>query len=209
VAKIKICGLFRPEDIDYANDASPDYIGFVFAPGRRHIDPSGATRFRGRLKEGIVPVGVFVNHPIDEIAALFRDGIIGMAQLHGNENAAYIRRLREDRGVPVIKAIRPDAIYAAKGDAGLADYCLIDSGAGSGRAFDWNLLGAHSASLVPWFLAGGIGVENIEAALSTGPYGIDVSSGAETDGVKDRDKMITLVRAARTPVSKNSGTGSA
>ncbi|MDR0390038.1 MAG: phosphoribosylanthranilate isomerase [Spirochaetaceae bacterium] len=229
MARIKICGLFRDEDIDYANEAGPDYIGFVFAPGRHQICPARAARFRERLDKNIVPVGVFVNQAIDGIAALFRDKVIGMAQLHGDEDARYIRRLRESCGVPVIKVFRVERPYdplPAAGEAAcLADYCLVDSGAGSGRTFDWKLLarpelsgdaviradsslgesdsapgaGFFAAVLKgrPWFLAGGIGLENMEAALATGAYGIDVSSGAETDGVKDREKMIQLVHLAR------------
>jgi phosphoribosylanthranilate isomerase len=214
MAKIKICGLVREEDIDYANEAAPDYIGFVFAPGRRQIDFIRAAHLRGRLGGGIIPVGVFVNQAIADIAALFRDRVIGVAQLHGDEDVRYIRRLREVSGVPVIKVFRVGATPRDAADAAelafrLADYCLVDSGAGSGRAFDWKLLAApagggpapdgfYSGLLKGrrWFLAGGIGLENITAALATGAYGVDVSSGAETDGVKDRAKMIQLVYLA-------------
>jgi phosphoribosylanthranilate isomerase len=201
--KVKICGLFREEDIDYANEARPDYIGFVFAPGRRHINPHDAARLRRRLDDGIVPVGVFVNHRIEDIALFFRDGLIGAAQLHGEEDEGYIMRLKERCGVPLIKAVKAGAAVPE----GLgsfprgADYYLFDSGAGSGRTFDWSLLRnspfftLHPA--LPWFLAGGIGLSNITEALDTGCYGVDVSSGAETGGVKDREKIKALVKAVR------------
>ncbi|MDR0598444.1 MAG: phosphoribosylanthranilate isomerase, partial [Treponema sp.] len=84
MGKIKICGLFREDDIDFANDAAPDYAGFVFAPSRRQVSPAQAARLRERLRDGVVPVGVFVNAAAALVAALFRDGVVGMAQLHGD-----------------------------------------------------------------------------------------------------------------------------
>ena len=110
--KIKICGLFREADMDFANEAGPDFTGFVFAESRRRVSPVQAARLRSRLREGIIPVGVFVDSPAEEIAALYRDGLIGMAQLHGGEDAAYIRRLKTLSAsggaapVPVIKVLR-------------------------------------------------------------------------------------------------------
>ena len=101
--KIKICGLFRSEDIDYVNEACPDYAGFVFAESRRKVSPEKAEGLRQKLKPGITPVGVFVNAPIAEIAALYRNGIIEIAQLHGAENEEYIKRLKEECNIPVIK----------------------------------------------------------------------------------------------------------
>jgi phosphoribosylanthranilate isomerase len=220
VAKIKICGLFREADIEFANEAGPDFIGFVFAESRRRVSPGEAARLRSRLREGIVPVGVFVNAPAEEIAALYRDGLIAVAQLHGEEDAAYIRRLKTlsaaggQPPVPVIKTLRVTGpVEAAALEAPAADYLLLDSGSGSGQAFDWTLLANWNAAVgnkvkaehdrenaLPWFLAGGISLENIGRALSYRPFGIDVSSGAETGGVKDREKMIALVRRAREAV---------
>jgi phosphoribosylanthranilate isomerase len=149
VAKIKICGLFREADIEFANEAEPDFIGFVFAESRRRVSPGQAARLRSRLREGIIPVGVFVNAPAEEIAALYRDGLIAMAQLHGKEDAAYIRRLKTlsaaggQSSIPVIKALRiTGPIEAAALENPAADYLLLDSGSGSGQPFDWALL-AH------------------------------------------------------------------
>jgi phosphoribosylanthranilate isomerase len=229
--RIKICGLFREEDTDYANESMPDYIGFVFAPGRRQLNARDAARLRRRLDDRIIPVGVFVNHRIEDIASFFRNGLIGAAQLHGEENGEYIMRLRACCDIPLIKAVR-----AGEGGSGPegppvppgADCYLFDSGAGSGRTFNWELLdkftgpgsgfvtgtskiqnapGINSifgflnpASAIggrPWFLAGGIGLANIDAALDTGCSGVDISSGAESGGVKDREKMAALVKAVR------------
>jgi phosphoribosylanthranilate isomerase len=210
--KIKICGLFREADIDYVNEAKPDYIGFVFAESRRQLTPALAERLRQRLEEGIVPAGVFADAPSGEIIALYRDGVIDIAQLHGREDEAYIAGLKDlsagcGRGViPVIKAIAGDRaarISAAAQVPESADFLLLDSGAGSGRTFDWAALGPLRSGAVPaqkpWFLAGGIGLHNLAEALRLEPFGVDISSGAERDGVKDREKILRLVAQVRVP----------
>jgi phosphoribosylanthranilate isomerase len=227
MAKIKICGLSRGEDIEYANEAQPDYIGFVFAESRRKISPEKGARLRSLLDGGIIPVGVFVNAPIENIAALYSDDIIDIAQLHGDEDSAYINKLKEataadKRGVvKIIKAIKvgaaPPENAALKGNPSLhenaawgvalpesgADYYLFDNGGGTGKTFDWATIkkmqdkSDTSLPTRPWFLAGGIGLHNIAEALSLGSFGIDISSGAETDGVKDREKMIALTSMVR------------
>jgi phosphoribosylanthranilate isomerase len=216
MVKIKICGLFRGEDAGYANEAAPDYIGFVFAPkSRRRVSPGGAAAIREKLREGIVPVGVFVNAAVDDIAALYRDGVIAMVQLHGGETDEYVDRLRERCGAPLVRAVRAEDLARSAGPgpsalfAGSADYLLIDNGSGgTGRSFDWKLLDAlrnpaaragesPQRTFPPFFLAGGIGLHNIDAALACRPYAVDVSSGAETGAVKDREKMIRLVEKVR------------
>jgi phosphoribosylanthranilate isomerase len=193
--KIKICGLRREADIAYANAAAPDYIGFVFANSRRRVSYEEAARLRAGLSRGIAPVGVFQNAPARDIAALYRDGVITLAQLHGNEDDTYIAALKQLCGVPVIRAVvvRTPA-DAARRDGSEADFLLYDSGGGTGVAFDWNLIAGREK---PFFLAGGIGPDNIEDALDRRPYAVDISSGAETDGVKDAEKMAALVRAVR------------
>jgi phosphoribosylanthranilate isomerase len=203
--KIKICGLSRPEDIDYANEAGPDFIGFVFAPSRRQVTPALAVRLRDGLSDGIVPVGVFVNAPAEDVAALYRDGIISVAQLHGSEDAEYIALLKEKTAlggnppVPVIRAIQSGELKSprvAYNVALYADYYLVDNGAGSGKTFDWNILRSVSFDK-PWFLAGGIDAGNIGRAIAQNPFALDVSGGAETDGVKDREKIARLTELAK------------
>ncbi|MDR2435391.1 MAG: phosphoribosylanthranilate isomerase [Treponema sp.] len=205
--KIKICGLFRGEDIDYVNEARPDYAGFLFAQSRRNVSPGQAARMRRRLSDAIVPVGVFVNAPIEVIASLYRDGVITAAQLHGNEDDEYIIRLKEasERGgqksMLIIKTLKSDELEAGKTTASNSDCYLIDSGAGSGRAFNWEILDPRKARWdsggKPWFLAGGIGLENIEKAITFKPFAMDISSGAETDGKKNREKIIQLTTIVR------------
>jgi len=180
--KIKICGLFREQDIDYVNEAKPDYAGFVFAESKRKVSPAFAAELRRCLLDEIIPVGVFVNAVVADIVALYNENIISIAQLHGTEDDEYITRLKEASAtggkmpVEVIKTIKigdlppcnsvssvVDSSLAANSsllDTG-ADYYLIDSGAGSGKPFNWELLNSPRVEAIkakPWFLAGGIGL---------------------------------------------------
>jgi phosphoribosylanthranilate isomerase len=197
MAKIKICGLFREEDIGFVNESLPDYIGFVFAPSHRQVSESRACFLRQRLASGITPVGVFVNAAPDAILRLCRDGVIAAVQLHGGEDESYIGRLKARCSLPVIKAIRCGGAAARAGIGTCADYFLFDSGkGGTGVAFNWSRI-PPVADGTPWFLAGGITVNTIADALSRGPYCVDVSSGAETDGIKDKDKIRELVHRVR------------
>jgi phosphoribosylanthranilate isomerase len=199
--KIKICGISRDEDVDSLNEAMPDYIGFVFAKSKRQISPAQALRLRRRLADGIVPVGVFVNAPLEDIITLYFDGVISIAQLHGNEDEAYIKRLIEASAkcgtpVPVIKVMRGEELTRGAALTTDADYYLIDSGAGSGKTFDWNVLNSCQFDKL-WFLAGGINADNIAQAMSYQPFCIDISGGAETNGVKDREKIVQLTAMVR------------
>lgn len=196
--KIKLCGLTRPCDIEAVNELQPDYIGFVFAKkSRRYVSPEKAEELKAMLAPGIQAVGVFVNEEPEQIAALLEAGTIDVAQLHGQESETEIRRLRELTNHPMIQAFRIDTEQdVERANASTADYVLLDSGAGgTGTVFDWNLLQAIRR---PYFLAGGLDTENlgtVKAKLN--PYGIDVSSGIETDGYKDKEKMTAFVAAAR------------
>lgn len=198
MTKIKLCGLKRPQDIQAANELLPAYIGFVFAPkSRRYVHPDRAEELRRMLNPGIIPVGVFVNETPETVAALLDRGIIDIAQLHGKEDAAYIRRLRQLTKKPLIQAFRVDTpADVAAAQASTADYVLLDSGAGgTGTCFDWSLLQDIQR---PYFLAGGLTPENVGGAVATlHPYAVDVSSGIETDGAKDKEKMTQFVRAVR------------
>ena len=196
--KIKICGLFRCEDIEYANEALPDYAGFVFAESRRQVSCEKAAELRKRLDRRISAVGVFVNNDVDFIADLVHNNIIDIVQLHGAENEDFVRRLHKK--IPpestVIKAFsvnsREDIERAAEFPS---DFMLLDNGrGGTGQAFAWELLHENMPERV--FLAGGVNTENIAQAAKLRPYCIDVSSGAETDGFKDREKILKLVQTA-------------
>ena len=198
MSKVKICGLSRAEDVTAVNRALPDYIGFVFAPSRRHVDERTAAVLKERLDRRIKAVGVFVNQEIETVAGLYRSGAIDLAQLHGDEDADYIARLKERCGCPVIKAISVG--NALPPLPGTADYYLFDTlsdgRGGTGKAFDWSVLQKYGG--LPYFLAGGLSIANITDAIhSLAPFCIDVSSGAETDGKKDADKIVQIVRLVR------------
>lgn len=196
--KIKLCGLTRPCDIEAVNELQPDYIGFVFAKkSRRYVSPEKAEELKAMLAPGIQAVGVFVNEEPERIVSLLEAGTIDVAQLHGQEGEREIRRLRELTDHPLIQAFRIDTEQdVERANASTADYVLLDSGAGgTGTVFDWDLLQAIRR---PYFLAGGLDTENlgtVKAKLN--PYGIDISSGIETDGYKDKEKMTAFVAAAR------------
>ena len=200
MTKIKICGLSRPQDIDYVNEAVPDFCGFIIGvPGsRRNVSPETVRALRKELNPKICPVGVFVNADPKDIVSLVRDGTISMVQLHGQEDESYIAALRREITAPIAKAFsvrsRTDLALA---ETSSADHILLDHGSGgTGETFDWSLLTALSRSYI---LAGGLMPENLGAAIRTlHPWAVDLSSGVETDGKKDRDKILAAVKAART-----------
>lgn len=203
MTKIKLCGLTRPCDIETANELKPDYIGFVFAKAsRRYTEPSRAAELKALLRSDISAVGVFVNEEPESVASLLKQGIIDIAQLHGGEDEDYIRRLRALTDAPVIKAFRIDTerdVSAAEKSG--ADYVLLDSGnGGTGTVFDWSLLERIQR---PYFLAGGLNPENAARAVGAlHPFAVDVSSGIETNKLKDAEKMRTFVRAVRDQAGK-------
>lgn len=211
--KIKLCGMMKPCDIEYANRIKPDFVGFIFANTRRKISAAQAKQFREALDAEIPAVGVFVNEDIPVIASLVQDGCIDMIQLHGEEDADYIRCLREVCDVPVIKAVKVQTVEQIRQTAALpVDYLLLDTYrkgvlGGTGEAFDWELLREAKAAAgdaaegelfgKPYFLAGGLHAGNLREAAALGSYGLDVSSGIETDGSKDFTKMVEVMELVR------------
>lgn len=195
---IKICGLMREEDIACVNIWKPDLAGFVFAPAsRRYITPELAKRFRRQLDPQIQAVGVFVNEKPELVAELLEQGVIQIAQLHGQENEAYIQKLRSLTGARLIQAFRVENREdVRRAEQSPADDILLDHGAGgTGESFDWDLLKEISR---PYILAGGLDCGNIGQALAqASPWGVDVSSGVETDGKKDAKKIEAFIRSVR------------
>ncbi len=199
MTRIKICGLYRHQDIEYVNEAKPDYCGFIinFPRSHRNLTPEQVRALRAGLAPEITPVGVFVDSSVETVAALLNDGIIGVAQLHGHEDEAFIAALRSAApGCTVWKAFKvrtPADLEAA--NASSADMVLLDNGYGTGAAFDWSLAGGVQR---PYILAGGLTPENIhEAIQKLHPWGLDISSGVETDKQKDFTKILAAVAAAR------------
>lgn len=197
MTKIKLCGLTRPEDITAANVLEPDFVGFVFAPkSRRCVTAEQSKALRNHLLPSIQAVGVFVDEEPERVADLLEEGIIDLAQLHGGEDEDYLKRLRALTEKPILQAFpikTPKDLERAQ--ASSADNILLDSGAGTGATFDWGLL---TSVRRPYFLAGGLGPDNVAQAIGfLHPWGVDVSSGIETGGVKDFHKMAAFVAAVR------------
>lgn len=206
MVKIKICGMRRLEDIEMANKYNPDYIGFVFAKSPRKVSYEQAKELSSHLNEDIVPVGVFVNEHMKLIVDLFKDGIIEIAQLHGDEDEKYIRNLKaksiEETGneIKVINAIeiKDDVDYNDKlleWRDSVSDYFILDSGKGSGKTFNWDSIDKNNDFFKnSIFLAGGLNSENLTQAIEEfNPFAVDLSSSVETDGFKDEEKIKEII----------------
>ena len=196
--KIKICGLRRREDILAVNESGPDYCGFIieFPKSFRSVTAEKVRELVKELSSEIQPVGVFVNEDADKVVSLLESGVIDLAQLHGNEDASYLKKLREKTKKPLIQAVRAvDRMVLKAAEQSTADYIMADSGAGTGKTFDWKIL---SEIRRPYFLAGGLDEKNVGVAIKElHPFAVDVSSGIETDGKKDPEKIEAFIRAVR------------
>ena len=202
MSKIKICGIQYEEEIEFLNLLKPDYIGFVFATSRRQVDYYKARQLKMYLQPSIQSVGVFVNHNIEEIIQLAEEKVIDLVQLHGDEDEVYIETLKRYIRLPLIKAIQVgteiDLLEHELLD-GAADYYLLDKKSekgygGTGESFNWDLLRNIDR---PYFLAGGIGIDNIDEALKYRSYCIDLSSKVETNGRKDMHKVKEVIEKVR------------
>ena len=197
MAKIKICGLKRLEDVEIVNKYKPDFVGFVFADSKRKVTPDLARQMKQNLDDSIQSVGVFVDAAIDEILEIHKRGIIDMAQLHGRESEDYIEKLKKksNNQLKIINAIEmDDEKDLLEYDNSTADYLLFDSGKGSGKTFDWRLIRKDLKK--EFFLAGGLNYQNISRAINEfDPYAIDLSSSVETNGYKDELKIKKVMEA--------------
>lgn len=201
MSKIKLCGLKRPEDIEAVNIAGPDYIGFVFANTRRMVTREQAINLKRMLDKNIKAVGVFVNENINFVSELANEHTIDVIQLHGDEDNLYISELRSLTAAPIIKAVRvksrDDIINAQNTDA---QYLLLDAYhpqqyGGTGESFNHSFI---PENIKPYFLAGGINADNICNVIKNfNPYCIDLSSAIETNGLKDKNKILKIVELVR------------
>lgn len=194
--KVKICGLYREEDIAFANFVHPEYVGFVFAKSKRQITREQAREYRKWLSRDIQVVGVFVNAQLQEIIDICREGSIDLVQLHGGEPEEFVCFVKAMTGKPVIKAVeihsKTDVEKVLDSEA---DYLLFDQGKGEGKTFDWSILPKINR---PYFLAGGLDCNNVKDAITVlQPYAVDVSSGVEQEGKKNFDKMKEFVKVVR------------
>ncbi len=195
--KIKICGLFQEGDFVAVNKVLPDYIGFVFAKSRRMVDFQLAYKISSNLNPNIKKVGVFVNEKIENILKLHEAKIIDIAQLHGDEGENFIENLKSSSNMKIIKAVKPGVATVLPQNA---DYILFDTpdknlAGGTGKTFDWSLIPSIDK---PIFLAGGLNAGNICQALErVSPFAVDISSGVETNGHKDFQKILEIVNLVR------------
>lgn len=195
--ELKICGLKRLEDIVAVNRHGADYAGFVFfEKSKRYVDPYKANELISLLRTDIKPVGVFMDEPLDNVVRIARISGVELVQLHGHESEEYVEYVKRTLDRPVIKAYKASeegALEKAANSA--ADYVMIDSGAGSGKKFDWSILKDFKRD---YFLAGGLDPESVgEAIRMLEPFAVDVSSGVETDGIKDEKKIAEFIKAVR------------
>ena len=215
--KVKMCGISKVETIPAVVEAKPDYMGLVFAPSKRQVTVDQAKILVEELHRGyakkygsdtehdkndtIKTVGVFVNETVDNLVTIANEANLDAVQLHGDEDEAFIQSLKERTNVEVWKAIQirsaadAEAWIDSSADMLLFDAYHKDERGGTGEVFDWSSLDAFER---PFMLAGGIDSTNVARAIRTvRPYGIDISSGIETNGVKDDEKITAFIKIVK------------
>ena len=222
--KIKMCGISKVETIPAVVEAQPDYMGLVFAPSKRQVTVDQAKTLVEELhkqyanrynrdaeqcsnqtlihQEFIKTVGVFVNETLDNLVTIATEVNLDAVQLHGDEDETFIQSLKERTNVEVWKAVQirsaadAEAWIDSSADMLLFDAYHKDERGGTGEVFDWSCLDEFER---PFMLAGGIDSTNVARAIRTvRPYGIDISSGIETEGVKDDEKIKAFTNIVRT-----------
>lgn len=204
MVKVKICGIKNLQDVQAVNKHKPDFAGFVFYPlSKRYVSLIVARRLKAALNRHIKTVGVFVNAPVEEIAAAAELGIIDLVQLHGDEGNAYIAELKKIFKLPIIKAVRvQDENDIKRADYYNCDYLLFDTYSqsaygGTGRQFNTQLLKGVKIHK-PYFIAGGLNADNVRRAIKgLKPFAADVSGGVETDGGKDAAKIKAFIKQVK------------
>lgn len=196
--RVKICGIRDIETALGAADAGADALGFVFAPGKRTVSPEEAREIIGKLPPMVSRVGVFVNLPAAEVAAIAAYAGLDTVQLHGEEPPEYCRDL-EFKVIKSFPAGSAGDLERAKDyrvDGYLLDTPVQGRSGGTGRVFDWRLAAGFNAG--PLILAGGLNTENVREAIAIAkPYAVDVSSGVETGGRKDIGKIRDFIRRVK------------
>ena len=216
--KVKMCGISKVETIPAVVEAKPDYMGLVFAPSKRQVTVDQAKtlveelhkQYTKRYNNGaeqsnddeIKTVGVFVNETLDNLVTIATEANLDVVQLHGDEDEAFIQSLKGRTNVEIWKAVQirsaadAEAWIDSSADMLLFDAYHKDERGGTGEVFDWSCLDEFER---PFMLAGGIDSTNVARAIRTvRPYGIDISSGIETDGVKDDEKIKAFTNIVRT-----------
>ncbi len=215
--KIKMCGISKVETIPAIVDAKPDYMGLVFAPSKRQVTVEQAKTLAEELHkvyvkkygsdteqdkdDTIKTVGVFVNETVDNLVTIANEANLDAVQLHGDEDETFIQSLKERTNVEVWKAVQirsaadVEEWIDSSADMILFDAYHKDERGGTGEVFDWSSLDEFER---PFMLAGGIDSTNVARAIRTvRPYGIDTSSGIETNGVKDDEKITAFTKIVK------------
>lgn len=196
MTKIKICGITRPCDIEYLNELLPEYAGFVFAKSKRQVDKNSAYNLIKNLQSGIKKVGVFVDEKPNTVLEIAEKLGLQVLQFHGHENQKYINRFK---GYEIWKALKINNIESISKikNYNCSKFLLDNTVSGSGEIFNWELAEKKvDGSTI--MLAGGLTSENVEEGImKLMPYGVDVSSGVETDGFKDYKKIKEFIKKVR------------
>lgn len=199
MTKVKICGITKAEDAKVATAAGADFIGFVFAPSKRRITPENAAEIAKVIPNTTKKVGVFVNESVENIKQIAEIAELDYIQLHGDETPEMVASIP----IPVIKAFSIADVTADLMNSYACAYYLIDSPGeayrgGSGNTFDWTKLDLLGIDRERCLLAGGLSSKNVQQAIRIArPLGVDVSSGVETDGQKDQQKITAFMQQAK------------
>ena len=198
MSRVKICGLRRMEDIEAITRYRPDACGFILSqPYRRYVEKQQLRQMKKMVPADITAFGVFVNEPLSVVSGYVVEGLVDAVQLHGEEDNSYILSLKSK--FPSLTVMKAFTVRSSedveKAKASCADLVLLDSGKGTGKTFRWELLKGFDR---PYVLAGGLNPDNVEEAVEMlHPYGVDTSSGVETDGIKDSEKIRLFVERAK------------
>ncbi len=196
MARVKICGINSPEDVEIVNELKPDYVSFAFYKNKRQVTYEKARKLKQILDKDIRVIGVFVDENTNVVASAANDDLLDVIEFHGNEGPGEIERIKAFTSKPIIQGFR----IRSRADVEVAldshaDSILMYSDSECGVPMDWKLLTNVTR---PYFLAGGLNADNIEKAIKIcHPFAVSVTTGVETDGIKDREKMAAFIKMAR------------
>ncbi|WP_234123306.1 phosphoribosylanthranilate isomerase [Clostridium hydrogenum] len=202
MAKVKICGIKRGEDVDIVNSFMPDYVGFVFAESKRKVSVEEAQKLILGLNPQIRKVGVFVNESYARVISIAKILKLDVLQFHGDEGNEYLEKFKtyevwKAASINSKSDIEKVSLYNVNGI--VVDSLDGNGNGGTGKKFDWSILKKYKNSILkPIFVAGGLNEENIQECIKElQPFGVDVSSGVESNGVKDKLKIKNFITKVR------------
>lgn len=197
---VKICGLKKAVDVQAAVENGADMIGFVFAKSKRQVTIEQAHELAKNIPTNIKKVGVFVNPTEEELTAAIKGVPLDIVQLHGQEPISQAERTDAEviKAFPVKEGKLPDNISDYKNAYILLDAPAEEYEGGSGKTFDWDKINSDVLLKNKLIIAGGLKAENVQEAIHRfEPYGVDISSGVETNGEKDPEKIEIFIKTAK------------